>query len=308
MVMARLPLLTLVSWLTIGLDNMKKILLIAIGLLSFAPHSLYAARFYVEAPKEISNGGEVLVNIKVDTGEDKINAFSGTIFLSNSNASVSKIYDGDSVIVLWIEHPALDAKGTSISFSGLTPGGYQGDRNLFSFAIKPSKSGAFSIIMKDMVALKNDGLGTAVKNSQISKNIFVRSDISTSTISMNDTIPPESFVSILSSSPDMYGGKAFVSFSTTDKGVGLDRYEYASTWIGRPDNRLWIIAESPFQIPGSDLYKQVFIKAIDRNGNERVSIVAPRAYYVVITTSAILILLFLCVLLFSTRRYLRSRS
>lgn len=286
---------------------MKKILFIIFSFL-FIPFSLHAATLYFDVPKEISKGGEFLVNVKLDTGADKVNAISGMIVLDKSSLSISKIYDGDSSILLWIERPSLDTKEQTISFSGLTPGGFQGNRTVFSFSMKSLVSGNFVIGSKDVVVLKNDGLGTAVKVDAKNSRLLVNKNVSTSTVDIVDNIPPEVFYPQISSSPEMFDGRPFISFGAVDKGVGVDYYEYASTWFWSPFRGSWTTISSPFVIPTEDQYKSLFIRAIDRNGNNRMSYTASFGHYVVLITSAILILLFLCVLLFFTRRYLRSRS
>ncbi len=80
--------------------------------------------------------------------------------------------------------------------------------------------------------------------------------------------PPEPFA-IESGKGDILDGKAYVAFSTTDKGSGIDHFETAERRIPFiPLN--WEVSQSPYvphdQYGTSDL----FVKAVDVAGNVRV--------------------------------------
>lgn len=287
---------------------MKKIHLTLIGLLFLLPLRSEAAKLFFDAPKSASTGEETRVDVMIDTGTDKINAVSGTVTFDPTSFSVSKIIDGGSAVTLWIDQPKIAGNGSSISFSGLTPGGFQGDVPVFSFVLKPVHSGTASLGMQNALALKNDGQGTQAKTTIEPKSIQILADISASAVTIIDVDPPEDFAVDLLSSPDVFEGRPALSFTAVDKGTGIDRYEYAATWFGRPNAGSWVPAESPFLVPETDSLKLLFIRAVDRNGNEKTASTATDAHYELVLAWVILIALLLCALLFFTRRLRRSRS
>src|SRR5512145_2242176 len=71
--------------------------------------------------------------IEVDAGRETINALEGTLEIPYG-VLVSDIYTGSSIILFWIEKPVLDREKNTISFAGLTPGGFRGRYPVFSIS------------------------------------------------------------------------------------------------------------------------------------------------------------------------------
>ena len=94
---------------------------------------------------------------------------------------------------------------------------------------------------------------------------------------VKDTEPPESFVPEISRDELIANGKWFVVFVTQDKASGIDRYEIKEsrqkilTFFSR-----WRVAESPYVLQDQELRSYVFVKAVDKNGNQRIIKIAPR--------------------------------
>lgn len=280
---------------------MKRYLLILSLLFVFIPHATHAARFYLDIPPSASKNEEVLATLKMNTEREVVNAISGEIVLPRE-VEIAHIYDGGSAVTLWIEKPSFSTSSSTITFSGLTPGGINGDYTLFSFVLKSSVSGTFPLTISRVTALKNDGKGTPVKVTMSPAYIKILSTVSTSTFSITDTTLPEVFIPSITSSKDLFENQAFVSFLAQDKGQGIDHYEYAATFFGSPGNDSWIDVESPFVLPKEALSKKVFIKAVDKSGNMRVVSIAGPSYYANMGSwSIIIVLLILCVLFFSKR-------
>jgi hypothetical protein len=285
---------------------MNKILLNLIICLFLTPFTINAAVFSIDTKQNASLWEEVLVEVFADAENDSINTLSGVVTVYPKEVAVSKIQNGDSVINLWVESPFFDSKTNSIAFSGLTPGGFTGKRLVFSFVVKSEESIPIVVDIKEVLALKNDGNGTEAKVKTKNSKIVISSTTDNSVVSFTDITPPEEFVPVLGYSQDVFDGKAFVSFIAQDKGSGIDHYEftYAYFW---PSSDGWKPTTGSFEIGKEGLSKKIFIKAVDRLGNERVVSVVGPSYYQTLSLWVILIILFICVLFF-TRRYFSSHS
>lgn len=231
--------------------------------------------------------------LNVDTNTNSINAIEGTILIPQ-NISIAKIYDGNSTILFWVDKPTLDKDINAIRFSGFTPGGFQGKKILFSFDGDFTIQDLNKFTFIDVRALGNDGLGTVVpvKLSVIPNKIE------------NDSTPPEAFTPVVSKSPDAFDNSYFISFVAQDKGVGIDHFEYATTWFFKPDASAWRKIESPFALAKSEVLKRIFIKAIDKNGNESISTLYGPKYFETTLFGFIIIVLIICALSFISRRFL----
>ncbi|MDO8589715.1 MAG: hypothetical protein Q7R69_00345 [bacterium] len=230
--------------------------------------------------------GAVTAVIEVDTGTETINAIEGTLVLP-TNVSVENIYTGNSAVLIWVTSPEL--LGNTIPFAGITPGGFRGKYRLFAF--DASNIAGFSF--NNIKAYKNDGSGESVS---------VRLSLRQTEIA-EDTVPPEPFEPIISTSPDIFGGRHFISFTAQDKGTGVERYEAASTWFLSPRDENWIETESPLVLSHLETFQKIHIRAVDKAGNHRDASTAGPYHYASVLISIIILL---CVLLL-LRRSLRSR-
>jgi hypothetical protein len=198
--------------------------------------------------------------VMVNTASETINAVEGEVVLPRG-VNIEQIQTGNSAVLVWIQEPKFNKEHNSIIFSGISPGGFQGEKPIFSFTgdFTPEDIAHFSYT--NVVALRNDGSGTPVTVS-----------LSTRALKLSkDDAPPEPFQPVLSSSPDIYNGHKFISFLAQDKGLGVERYEYASSWIFTPRKNGWQQITSPYLLTKSDLFKRIYVRAIDRSGNYRVS-------------------------------------
>jgi len=172
------------------------------------------------------------------------------------------------VVNFWIRRPDTTSDD-SISFSGITPGGFSGKgKFLFSIVFRALASPQVTIRWEEIRVLKNDGQGTAAAVTAAPLTLTIVSGPISATSSADiivDTDPPEDFNPSIGQSQDIFDGQYFLAFSTQDKGIGIDHYEVKEGYFGN-----FIIAESPYLLRHQKLDKRVFVKAFDKLGNERV--------------------------------------
>lgn len=230
---------------------------------------------------------EAAIRVEVKAGRETINAIEGALVLPAGTA-VERITTGNSAVLIWITPPAWDPENRTVSFAGFSPGGFSGTQPLFTLEVS---SGAVTASGGRLFGYRNDGEGTQV---------VLEYGFSPETTE-EDVAPPEPFRPIISSSPDLFGGERFLSFTTQDKGTGVIRYEYASSFLFPPAADAWREVESPFELSSSsDLFKRIRIRAVDGAGNVRVSSVAGSYHYATLGFGIIIIL---CVLRFLRRSF-----
>lgn len=284
MATARLILLILALWPFIGRGNcMKKkyahifLFLFFIWLLS--PHFVFAAEMFFEQEKIPGLKDQFKMGIFLAT-DQPVNAIEGKINFPTDILELRRVEDGNSIINFWLERPAVGKTG-EVVFSGITPGGYKGGKGLIfslTFLVKQEGAGTFDI--RDARVLQNDGEGTEATLQTFSSQFIISKKTTAVEIpvsGMKDADPPESFTPEVARNPAIFDGKWFVVFAAQDKASGIDRYEMKET-----RQRFfeifskWISAESPHAIQDQELKSYIFIKAIDKAGNERVATIAPR--------------------------------
>src|SRR4051812_43407592 len=100
-----------------------------IALLLMGASSAMAASLLVEAPSVVPLGKPAVITIALESKAQHVNAIEGTVILPE-NFKVQSLGEGNSIVSMWVEHPAVT--GSRIRFSGIIPGGYEGDAgNLF---------------------------------------------------------------------------------------------------------------------------------------------------------------------------------
>lgn len=212
------------------------------------------------------------VSVILNTQGDAINAVRGKVSFPPSLLGIREIEDGNSIINLWIQQPALGSDG-EISFSGITTSGYKGESGvLFSVVFQTKGVGTGSISVDSAQALINDGNGTAAQVSVSPLQISVEGGTSSSSTTMPvNTVLPDVFSPEISRSPDIFGNKWFVSFVAQDKGPGIDHYEIMETRDPLfKAFSTWVVAKSPYVLSDQSLKSYIFIKAIDKAGNSRI--------------------------------------
>ncbi|OGI76827.1 hypothetical protein A3C57_00370 [Candidatus Nomurabacteria bacterium RIFCSPHIGHO2_02_FULL_33_12] len=258
---------------------MKKFLKITIFFTFFSimPYFANASNlFFYANNNQFSRNEEFVVEVRLDTQNENINAIEGDIILLNG-LNVKSINSGGSVINFWIENPSVTNQNT-IHFAGLTPGGFNSNNNfLFKITLFSKTAGLKEINASGVRVLKNDGLGSAVVNTTIPISILINTKINNEIFnffSFDDVIDdkelPESFNPKITKNPDIYNGQNVLIFTTQDKISGIDHYEVREGELGTYKN-----TESPYLLKNQDINQSIYIKAIDKVGNTRIEVLRP---------------------------------
>lgn len=258
-------------------------LLYSISYILFPSPTLAAELFFEANPPKPTVTQEFEVQALINTPDEHLNAFSGTIPLPNEIVSLKEIRDGNSIINLWVDRPSAQTNG-SIIFSGITPGGFQGNHGkLFSFILEAKQAGPLTITTVEAQGLRNDGVGSKAEltvkplDLQILKESKITIPIN---LEIMDHEPPEAFTLELGRDPTILDNAWFVVFATQDKGSGIDHYEIRETTRKFEPNEMnaepsaWSRAESPYVLTDQSLASYVYVKAVDKKGNQRVATLA----------------------------------
>jgi len=241
-----------------------------------------AAEFIFEARDvQIRVGDQFEVELYIHPNEEVVNAMGGKIKFSANDLSLMEIRSGNSIINYWVDEPSLVGENL-IEFSGIIPGGYS-DANgfLFSLVFEPINEGESEIWMHDGEVLLHDGEGT--KTNVVAPNLIVVVSPKTSVPTPRATVPtlidtedPEVFTPVVASDQSIFDGKYFLVFATQDKGSGIDHYEVRESKIRGTERNGWKIAESPYLLRDQRLSSYIYVKAVDRTGNERIAELLPQ--------------------------------
>ena len=121
---------------------------------------------------------------------------------------------------------------------------------------------------------------------------------------IKDTESPENFIPVISNDPNVFDGKFFLVFATQDKGSGIDRYE-----VREGESGSFFSAQSPYRIKDQSLGVKIFVKAIDKNGNEKIAEVPAQKMALWKQNSLVFgILLVLALLVFLYRKKLWKKN
>lgn len=231
------------------------------------PLSVSAAVLSVTSdPKEIGTGNVVQVTVSVSS-DASVNTFSGKLLYPNDLLEPLLISDGNSIVPLWVIRP--EDTGGSISFAGLTPGGFVGDSGkIFSVIFRAKTSGAAVFTLKDLHILLNDGAGTEASTTAVSSKLAITAQPGNTYVIEQDTTPPQPFDITVQKGPD---GKEYAIFTAVDKGSGIKRFEARESRFDS-NKSVWLPAESPYLLVDQELTSDIEIRATDNMGNVRTAL------------------------------------
>ncbi len=250
----------------------------------------------------------LVVEVSLITIGEQINAVEAEILYERDKLRLEAIREDASVVGLWLMRPQKVEEG-KITFSGVIPGGNPSATSpLVVLIFKPITTGTGRIWFKNARAFLNDGAGTEAPLSYVEYNGTFKEEsleflqqpgIEESVLLPADREPPEEFVPILGKDETVFEGKWFLAFWAIDRGTGIDHYEVLESTHEIRDARYkeeenWIVAESPHVLQNQFLSSYLYVKAVDRAGNERVAVVEPQkniTQYVWITLGVIALLI-----------------
>ncbi len=253
-------------------------------------------------------GSTFVVTVRLDPEGECVNAVNAVVTYPKDEITVFDVSQSRSILSLWVEPPRIDQVNGQIHFQGGIPNGYcgridgdPGNTNVIGEIIFRKQGGlsvgggsGVSDIRVDFnedvsEVLRNDGRGTPADLTfqggvyRIDPNAPLIDESAWFDVLRNDRIPPESFTVTLASKSDIKNGRYFVVFSTTDKQSGIDSYEIMEESRNNPGMNewkkntpaIWERASSPYVLKDQTLNSIIRIKAIDKAGNERISVYVP---------------------------------
>ncbi|MCX6788249.1 MAG: cohesin domain-containing protein [Candidatus Kaiserbacteria bacterium] len=242
-----------------------------------SPTAASAATISLQAtPTRIGAGDVVRVSVLLDSAIPT-NAFSGTLQYPAALLEPVAINDGSSIISLWIMHPTVPVTGEPIAFAGITPGGFSGNAGmLFSVLFRAKAAGTAEVSLAGSEVLRNDGVGGIEPVTVHPLALAIGSKSSGGYVETPDLVPPESFTAYLGDDPQLFDGRKYLVFMAVDKISGIDHYMLAESRVPSflhsffPPS--WQRTISPYAMADQNLTSTVYLKAVDRAGNERVTI------------------------------------
>jgi len=216
-------------------------------------------------------GEQIVIPIKLDTEGATVNTISGEVTISGDAVSINSLNEQNSVVSLWVERPEHSAD--KVTFAGIIPGGFRGVLGAGVNSYEPG------IILNIVILGKKVGEGTlnvsittlvehAEKQNLIPVadklvNIRVVEGGESNIVRYVDTEPPELFKPVIVSSHYVSDTGYALVFQTRDVGSGIDHYE-----VKVADGE-FLRAENPYPLDKSQIHSIIYVKAIDRAGNER---------------------------------------
>lgn len=226
-----------------------------------------------------------IVNIRIDTEGECINTVKTQVNFPSQSLKIIDFSQGNSFLVVWLEPPKINQDSRTLSFIGGIPGGYCGrlpgdpdETNLLGKIIIQAKEIGESLIFfsTDSQILLNDGLATPAELA-FKEAIFAISSKESGELKnewqeelMMDKIPPEPFEAEIVKDPEIFEGKYFIVFHTTDKQTGVDYYEI------KEGDRASKKINSPYLLEDQSLKSIIEIKAVDKAGHERIIKILPQ--------------------------------
>ena len=288
----------------ISIKTISTFLFWLLFLFSVALKSDAAFLYFDPSESEVYRGDTVSLNLRIDTDEGEcINTVDGVIHYDKSIRAVD-VSRGDSILSIWLEPPIIDEESNTISFAGGMPGGYcgriPGDPKLSNVILKiilrspgltvggESNPTVTISLDNDTQVLLHDGFGTNAKlNTQDAKIVLLDKVGSVLDNDWRDEVidddeKPSDFPITLTSDDTAFSGDYFIVFNALDKQSGIDHYEvfeepFSEFWSfswGRADAP-WIRTDSPYVLEDQTLNSTIWVKAIDKAGNESVSKLIP---------------------------------
>lgn len=307
---------------TVSMRSVCLRLVLVVFLMPFlAPVDALGAQIYLDPTSDTYGSAEEFsIPVRIDPQGECINAVEVVVAYDPASVRVLEVLTGDSIISLWIARPMIDNTAGRVTFMGGIPGGYcgrvPGDVGNTNVLVNMIATGADTegtgdriiefFIEPNTAATLNDGTGSLADLTVFGATITLVSGIETPDPTWvaeirSDTIAPEDFDIILVQGPSEGNALHYIVFNTMDKQSGISHYEVLETdpnhfglltWMPRKAH--WVRAESPYVLRDQTLRSTIMVKAVDKNGNERiVTYTPPMSPLVPFTKASVLVPLLL---------------
>lgn len=266
----------------------------------------HGAQLYFEpAHLELLEGQEFQINLFIDTQGENINAVAGTLSYPSDKLDLIEIQEGGSTLNFWVEKPKERSEG-KLNFAGITPGGFKGTGGfILSVFFQNEGFQNGTIELSDAAAHLNDGEGTETEvllsDFQFSASLGEAEELQKEQVV--DSKLPESFDLLITQDPNLYEGQYVLIFTAQDKQSGIDYYEIAEISSGiwhkffAPEKN-WVVIESPYLLSDQDLKSYIYVRAVDKTGNERIESLGPQNAKTQMNRQIIWLIIILVLLLF----------
>lgn len=256
---------------------------ISIILAIFNGTQVKAADLYFDAQEAtIGAKGEFKTTINI-SAKNPINAIAAAILFS-PEITPYDVSDGSSIINLWLDKPHWNENTRLLTFSGIIPGGFTGKNAplvMLKLRISGDREGegtlSFDREQTKIYLHTPDGIEDTLKLGTLSIPIVIGKE--NLPVKLHDTDPPEPFTPIITRDASVFNNKRFLVFATQDKGSGLFCYEVAEKrgkLIDNYNKLSWQIAESPYQLYDQELRSYIYVKAVDKAGNQQITFLPPQ--------------------------------
>lgn len=257
------------------MKKVLKIFLILFGLF-FSFDVRGAALYFTNNLIEYRFRDVFLVSLNVDTEKEKINAGQIEINFPADKLRVVEVIKDNSIFKLWPEEPKISKE--KISFVGGIPAGFEGKGKILTIAFEvilsdTEKTTATLNFSENCLILLNDGFGTRANLKTEGKNFLLFSEQrekpknELNEFLLKDNNPPQAFDIFLVKTPLIFNHKYFITFFTVDDESGIDHYE-----IQEGEMEWKKTVYNFYLLENQELKGEIKVKAIDKAGNERVSI------------------------------------
>ncbi len=286
-------------------------LIFAIFLLGF---NVNASTVYLNSTSNKLSTSEVFrVDFLINTENSNINAFESSLSFDSNFLELQKIYKGNSTVAFWVKSPRI--QGNKIFFSGITPGGFNGENGkIFSALFVAKQPGITSIeIDSNSKFLLNDGNATEDKfkiknllleivntnNNSSNNNQPVTNKDNTANPPTNTDNQPVNNQTPVVDKPidnsinntdkvnpeDTTRPEEFTVKIIKDSKIGNGKFSIIFNaqdkdsgidyYEVKEGDEAFKRAESPYVLQFQDLTKEIQVKAVDLAGNYRIEKIGP---------------------------------
>lgn len=289
---------------------MNRLALLGLLVVFLLPTVADAASLYLSPNSSTLYRGDsqrYTVRLDVDANEC-INAVDAVITYSDNIEPVDTS-TGSSILSMWVEEPTINRANRTITFAGGIPNGYcgriDGDPRLTNALIdiifqspgfmvgggggtSTSSDQAIVDFTDETTAYLNDGFGTPIAIATYGATVTLERSAGAAVQNdwidyvNNDTNPPNPFSITLERSENAFSNDYFITFNTSDKQSGVSYYEVMEELLqdtnffgwGREDAP-WRETRSPYVLKDQSLNSTIFVRAVDKAGNEYMAVLVP---------------------------------